>query len=455
MVIGGGAAGLAAATTAAREGTRVLLVADGELGGDCTFTGCVPSKTLIAAAAQGLTFADAMQRVRETITQVAATETAAQLKRAGVQVMRGRARLLGRHHVAVDGTRLQASTIILATGSLPAIPTIAGLREAPFLTTDTIFELTDPPESMAILGGGPVGCELAQALARLGVEVTIVETADRLLPDLDADASAVIASVFARDGIHVCTNSRVETVSGSGGRVELRLSAGAPLSAQQLLVATGRIPDTSRLDLPAAGVRTDDRGFVMVDRHLATSTPGVFAIGDVTGIFPHTHAANAMGRAAAGAARRRWRRPSFDPTPIPRVIFTDPEIAVVGTDDHTARHSGARVAYLPIAEADRALTADRVEGFVKIVAGPRRLMGNLGGGKVLGATIVSPRAGEMIHEIALAMRTRMFTGRLAQTVHAYPSWSIAVQQAAAQFFGEYGGRQAAPVRPAQGRSPGA
>jgi pyruvate/2-oxoglutarate dehydrogenase complex dihydrolipoamide dehydrogenase (E3) component len=172
----------------------------------------------------------------------------------------------------------------------------------------------------------------------------------------------------------------------------------------------------------------------------------VFAIGDVTGAFPHTPAANAMGRAAVGSAQHRWRRPSFNPTPIPRVIYTDPEIAVVGTDDHSVRDRGARVAYLPISEVDRAVAADRGDGFIKIVAGPRLLLRNLGGGRILGSTIVAPRAGEMIHELAPAMRTRMFTGRLAQTVHAYPSWSIAVQQAAAQFFGEHGGRRARPIR---------
>jgi pyruvate/2-oxoglutarate dehydrogenase complex dihydrolipoamide dehydrogenase (E3) component len=174
--------------------------------------------------------------------------------------------------------------------------------------------------------------------------------------------------------------------------------------------------------LDAAGVRTDERGFVVVDRHMATTADGVYAAGDVTGLFPHTRGAYAMGRVAIAAALRRFRRPWFDATVIPQVVFTDPEIATVGAAEHdlTAARR-ARVAFLPLWEVDRAITADRTTGFVKLLAGPRPILGNLGGGRVLGATIVSQRAGELIHEPALAMRTGMFTGRLAQTVHAYPT----------------------------------
>nr|WP_197519096.1 FAD-dependent oxidoreductase [Mycobacterium gordonae] len=445
VVIGGGAAGLAAATTAAQDRMGVALISDGPLGGDCTFTGCVPSKTLIAAAAQGLTFHDAMQRVRATVGEIAATESAACLRRAGVHVIDGRARLLGGGAVAVDGTRLRAGAIVVATGSRPAIPPLDGLAHTPFLTTDAVFDLREKPDSIVILGAGPVGCELAQALCRLGVDVSVVEAAERLLPDIDPDAAAVLSKVFTREGIRIHTASRVVAVSGDDAAVTVRLDAGHRIAAARLLIATGRVPDTKGLDLPAAGVRTHERGFITVDRHLATTAAGVFAIGDVTGLFPHTHAAYAMGRSAVGAARHRLRRPSFEPRAIPRVIFTDPEIGVVGTDRGNPEGRGARVAYLPLAEVDRAITAGRVDGFVKIVAGPRRLLRNLGGGQILGATIVAPRAGEMIHEPALAMRTRMFTGRLAQAIHAYPSWSIAIQQAAAQFFGEFGGRQAHPA----------
>jgi pyruvate/2-oxoglutarate dehydrogenase complex dihydrolipoamide dehydrogenase (E3) component len=445
IVLGGGAAGLAAASAAARAGAKVLLVADGDLGGDCTFTGCVPSKTLVEAAARGLSFADAMARVRATVARIAATEDETVLGELGIEVLRGRARFTGRDAVEVGGRQLRSSRIVIATGAAPAVPPIDGLAGTAFLTTESVFDLTDPPASLAILGAGAVGCELAQAFARLGVPVTLVEAADRLLPGIDPDASALLAEVFTGEGIAVRSGTEVTAVRGADGQVVLRTDTGAEVVAQRLLVAVGRRPATTGLGLAEAGVRTDEHGFVVVDKHLATTADGVYAAGDVTGLFPHTHAAYAMGRIAVGAALRRGRRPSFDGGAMPRVVFTDPEIATVGTAEHDVTDRRARVAFLPLSEVDRAVTADRTTGFVKLIAGPRPLLGNLGGGQVLGATIMSDRAGELIHEPALAMHTRMFTGRLAQAVHAYPTWSIAVQQAAAQFFGGYGGRRARPV----------
>lgn len=445
IVIGGGAAGLAAAEAAAHGKARVLLVAEGEIGGDCTFTGCVPSKTLIAAAAQGLSFPDAMARVRATVARIAATENESVLRGQGIEVLRGRARLDGGGTVDIDGRRLRSSHIVIATGASPMAPRIDGLADTPFLTTETVFDLTERPESLAILGGGAVGCELAQAYARLGVAVTIVEAADRLLSDVDPDAADLLAKVFAEEGITVHTNAEVTAVRADDDRVLLRTASGAEVSARRLLVAVGRRPATDGLGLAAAGVRTDERGFVIVDRHMATSADGVSAAGDVTGLFPHTHAAYAMGRVAVGAARRRTRRPAFTADAVPRVVFTDPEIATVGVAEHELDGRRARVAFLPLSEVDRAITADRTTGFVKLIACPRPLLRDLGGGRILGATIMADRAGELIHEPALAMHTNMFTGRLAQAVHAYPTWSVAVQQTAAQFFGGHGGRTARPA----------
>lgn len=445
VVIGGGAAGLAAATAATQAKARVLLVAEGEIGGDCTFTGCVPSKTLIEAAAQGASFSDAMERVRATVARIAATENETVLRRHGTEVLRGRARFTTRDAIEVDGQRVRGSRIVIATGATPIVPPIDGLDDIPLLTTESVFNLIDRPESLAILGGGAVGCELAQAFARLGVPVCIAEAADRLLPGVEPEASELLAKVFATESITVLTGAQITAARRNGGHVVLHTATGQQIPAQRLLVAVGRRPATTDLGLDAAGVRTNERGFVVVDRHLATSATGVYAIGDVTGLFPHTHAAYAMGRVAVGAALHRFRRPSFDATAIPRVVFTDPEIASVGAAEHEITDRRARVAFLPMSEVDRAITADRTTGFVKLLVGPRPVLRSLGGGRILGATIMAERAGEQIHEPALAMRTSMFTGRLAQTVHAYPTWSIAVQQAAAQFFGGYGGRTARPA----------
>ena len=449
VVIGGGAAGLGAARAAAATGARTLLVSEGEIGGECTFTGCVPSKTLIQAAARCAAFPGAMTAVRQAVATIAATETAEALAAEGIEVVRGRAAFTSPRELSVAGRVLRARRFVIATGSQPAIPPVPGLAEARYLTNETVFDLTELPARLTVLGGGAVGCELAQAFARLGSQVTVIEAAARLLPAADPAASQVIEEVFRAGGISLRTVVAAASVQQKDNGMALVLASGEKLGADRLLVATGRRPVTGQLGLEAAGVRLDDRGHIATDRHLATTARGIYAAGDVTGRMPFTHAAFAMGRLAArNALRRPWSPPgAFDTSAIPWVVFTDPEVAQVGlTEAQAAPHRGARVAYLPMREADRAVTAGRTEGFIKIIAGPRRVLGNTGGGRVVGATVVAARAGEMIHELALAMRTGMFTGRLAQTVHAYPTWSLAIQQAAAQFFGQFGGRTARNAR---------
>lgn len=448
VVIGGGAAGLAAARTGAGLGARTLLVADGPIGGDCTFTGCVPSKTLIEHAARGASFAQAMTAVRDAIQTVAATETAEALRGEGIEVLSGVAVFRSREEIRVGGRGLAAGPCVIATGAHPAVPAVPGLADLPYLTSETVFDLYEPPRSLAVLGGGATGCELAQAFHRLGVEVTVVEGAARLLPGEAPEASAIIAEVFAREGISVRTGARVVAAAGAAdGGIRLQLADGGPVEAQRLLVAAGRAPATGGLGLDRAGVRTGDRGHVVTNARLGTTAPGVYAAGDVTGRLQLTHAAYAMGRVAARNALGGRRQATYSEDGTPRVVFTDPEVAQVGLTESEAGDAGldARVAYLPMSELDRAITSGHTDGFVALIAGPRRLVGHRGGGRVLGATIVAARAGEMIHEPALAIRTGMFTGRLAQTTHAYPTWSIAVQQAAAQFFGTYGGRTARAI----------
>ena len=449
IVIGGGAAGLGAARAGAAAGARVLLVAEGEIGGECTFTGCVPSKTLIETAARGTAFPAAMAAVRHAVAAIAATETPDVLGADGIEVLRGRAVFTSSREVSLDGRGLRARAFIVATGSQPSVPPVPGLAGAGYLTNETIFGLGELPGRLAVLGGGPVGCELAQAFARLGSQVSVIEAAPRLLPAADPVASQVVAEVFGAEGISVRTGAAAASVKNDEKTVVLALVSGGEVTADRLLVAAGRRPVTGDLGVEAAGVHVDQRGCIVTDRHLATTARGIYAAGDVTGRMPFTHAAFAMGRLAArNALRRPWSPPgTFKTAAIPWVVFTDPEVAQVGlTEAEAATHAGARVAWLPVREADRAVTAGRTEGFVKIIAGRRGVLGNAGGGRVLGATIVAARAGEMIHEPALAMRTGMFTGRLAQATHAYPTWSLAIQQAAAQFFGESGGRTARNAR---------
>ncbi len=303
------------------------------------------------------------------------------------------------------------------------------------------------PSSLAVLGGGSIGCELAQAFSRLGSTVTVIEGLDRILPREDPDASAVITEALCADGVTIRTAEVVERVAALDrkGAAQLHLADGSTVEAERLLVAVGRSGAIGGLGLDAVDIETA-RGFIATDGTLATTAKGVWAVGDVTGRRQFTHAADEMGRIAAANALGRSARRRFSADAVPSVTFTDPEVAQVGSTEADAAEQGGRVAYLPMSEVDRAIAAQETFGFVKLIAGPRRLLRNAGGGRVLGATIVASRAGEMIHEPALAMRTGMFTGRLAQTVHAYPTWSVAVRQAAAQFFVETRGRRARAAR---------
>ena len=454
IVIGGGAAGLGAVRAALWAGADVALVTDGAPGGDCTFTGCVPSKTLLAAARDGLDFAGAMARVRATVEHIAATESADVLRGEGATVIEGRGRLVTHDTVAVGDRRITASRIVLATGSRPTVPDdIPGLDEAQPLTNETVFDLTEAPESLAIIGGGPTGCELAQAFALLGVQVTLFEHHQQLLPGEEPEAAATVRATLQADGVRVLRNITVAGVEalghkGSGPyRVLRRHSRSGGLSdavvVERLMVAAGRTPSTDGLGLEEMGMKLGPSGIIITDARLATSIKGVYAAGDVTA-WPRAmlaHAADEMGRIAAGNALGKGLRGRFRASMVPRVVFTDPEVASVGVIPWHAP-PGSRVAYLPLAEVDRAITDGRTDGFIAIVAGPRRLLRNAAGGRILGATIVAPRAGEMISEIVLAMRTGAFAGRLAQASHAYPTWSSGVQKAAAQFFGKIEGRQA-------------
>lgn len=449
VVVGGGAGGLTAAREANRRGARTVLVSEGPLGGDCTHTGCVPSKALLDAAARGQSFAEAIATVHQRIDDVAATEDADTLAREGIEVVSGRGRLAGGRGVDVDGRRIEGRHIILATGARAAVPPIPGLREQPHLTNETIFDLDAQPRRLAILGGGAIGAELAQAFRGLGSDVTVVEEEPRLLSSEEPEASAVIGERFRDRGVDVRCGARVERVERTEtGDVCLHLGDGTTVEADRLLVATGRTPTTDGLGLSDAGVEVDERDFIRTDDSLATTAPGIWAIGDVTGRMPFTHAAGRMAFVAVANALSRvpLRKARFDPRPIPWVTFTSPEVARVGMTEREAADHGGRVAYLPLSDVDRGMITGDTDGFVKLIAGPRRLLGNAGGGRLLGATIVAPAGGELIGQVALAMRTNMFTGRLAQTTQAYPTWSMAIQETAAQFFMTQRGHTARDAR---------
>ena len=454
VILGGGAAGLAAARETRRRGGAAVIVNRGPLGGDCTFTGCVPSKTVIEASRAGLDFTDAFDRARSVVAHIASTESADRLAEEGVEVIDDEGELAivrGNPGVSVGGRTITAKGVVLALGSRPFVPPIHGLDRVDYLTTENIWELKVAPESMAVIGGGAIGAELSQALAGLGVAVTMIEMGPGILSKEEPAASAVALEALSQAGVTVLTGATVTEVEPDGDGIAVVLADGRRVPAEQLLVAVGRRPNSHRGGLEAAGISLDGRGYVTNGDDLATSIDGVHVAGDLSGRLQFTHAADHMGRIAASNILSRWSRvkpQKFVSSQIPWVTFTSPEIARIGyTEAEAARaETGAVVADLPLDEHDRALAANSVDGFIKIIAAPRPVIGMAGGGRIVGATIVAERAGEMMAEIALAVRLGAFTGRLAQTVHAYPTWSYGVQKAAAQFFTTVEGRTARPAR---------
>ncbi|MFC8501615.1 dihydrolipoyl dehydrogenase family protein [Pedococcus sp. NPDC057267] len=430
LVIGGGTAGIVAAKTAARLGADVLLVERDEPGGDCLWTGCVPSKALLAAAdaaatvrdanrfgvaatVTGVDFTSVMGRVRHAIAQISPTDSPDALRAAGVEVRKGTARFTGPTTVDVDGDQLRFSRAVIATGATPAVPNVPGLTDAAPLTSDTIWALTELPTRLAILGGGGIGCELGQAFARLGAEVTIVEGADRLLPREDPRAADVVAAALAADGVKVVTGSTVTQVSGTGGGGgALHMGDGSRVEFDQLLVAVGRHPNTASLALPAAGVQTDGRGFITVDARLRTSNARVWAAGDLTGHPQFTHVAGVHGSVAASNAVLGLRR-KVSMTAVPRVTFTTPEVAAVGVGTGSPPR-GLQVLHWGNEHVDRAVTEGATDGFTRVVTDHR--------GRILGATVVGPRAGEVLAELTLAVTRGLRARDLAGVTHPYPTY---------------------------------
>lgn len=432
VVIGGGSAGLTGARLAAALGASVALVDRGRLGGDCLWTGCVPSKTLLHAAAEVHTarhadrygfpavtgpadWAAVVQQVRGAIAEIEPRDSPESLVRLGVEVLHGSARFTGPRGLDVEGRSLTFRHALIATGSSPQLPPVTGLAGAGALTTDSVWELPELPGRLLVVGGGPGGCELGQAFARLGSQVTVVESQQRLLPALSEEAGNLLTRQLLAEGVQVHTGALLRAVRP--GTAELITADGAEhgLPFDRLLVATGRRPQLGGLGPVAAGVGTDERGSVRTDARLRTSNPRVFAAGDVTGRLPFTHVAGAQAAdAVLNALLGLRRRLAYDA--VPYAVFTDPEIAQVGPTLEQARQrhgAGVRVRHLPHAELDRAVTEQATGGFTQLVLSPK--------GTIIGATVVGPRAGEAVVELAHAVRLKWTPGRLAATVHPYPT----------------------------------
>lgn len=446
LVIGGGSAGLVSAYTGAELGARVALVERSRTGGDCLWTGCVPSKSLLSAAAAvaaarraqafgvrsslDVDFTAVMRHVRSAISTIEPIDSVEALEAAGVTVLRGDGLLTGPRTVAVDGVPHAFQHAVLATGAAPVVPDIDGLADIEPWTTETLWDVETLPGRLVVLGGGPVGCEMAQAFARLGSAVTLIEATTRLLPREDPDAADLVHAALVADGVDVRLGCRAVTVSGEPrGAGEMLVDDGTSATSiafDAVLAATGRRPRTHGMGLEDAGVALDPRGGVRVDRYLRTSNPRVWAAGDVTP-FPHlTHLASQHGGLATANALLGLRR-AVDMSAVPRVIYTDPEVAAVGVPTwSSASGLASRTITRHHDHVDRAVADGRTDGF-------SRLALTRNGARIVGATIVGPRAGESIAEMTLAVRRRMRVTDLAATIHAYPTyadgpWNAAVDE---------------------------
>lgn len=430
VVVGGGTAGIVAAKTAARLGASTLLIERDRTGGDCLWTGCVPSKALLAVAGAAalardapklgvrtgqveVDFAQAMEHVHSTIAHIAPVDSVEALRADGIDVISGAALFVGPAAVRVNGQDHSFRRAVLATGAAPAVPPIPGLSQAAYLTSDTVWDLTRLPDRLVVLGGGSIGCELGQAFARLGADVTIVEGAARIMPREDAAAAALVEGALRRDGVQILTGRGVARVDGGpadGGRLVLDDESAVPYGT--LVVAVGRSPRTRGLGLESAGVEVDGRGFVVVDPHLRTTNRRIYAAGDLTGHPQFTHTAGVHGSLAGSNAVLGVRR-SVNLTAVPRVTFTHPEVAAVGLPTDPLPE-GLRLLQWSNTHVDRAVAEGDADGFTRLVADRK--------GRILGATVVGPRAGETLAELTLAVKHGLRTRDLAATIHPYPTY---------------------------------
>lgn len=439
IVIGGGTAGLVTAAGAAALGARVALVEREALGGDCLWTGCVPSKALIAFAKKTRDpgsgardpWSDAVAWLRSAQERIARHDDPARFRDMGVDVVLGTARLLGSGRVDADGRALRAKRVVLATGAAPAVPTIDGLEATGYLTYRTAFAQPGFFPSITILGGGPIGLEFAQTYARLGTKVTVLEFLPEVLPREDPEAARLVRRQLSAEGICVRTGFRVIKVTREAGCKVLYGAGGERVAAAELLVATGRRPGLSGLEPERAGVELD-HGAVRVDAKLRTTERGVWAAGDVTGGPQFTHAAEYMARIVVQNALTPISTRA-DYRLVPRVTFTDPEVAAVGMSAEEALAQGKRheVHRYDFAELDRAIVDGADTGFCKVVT--------TGRGKILGATIVGRGAGEFLMPLVIAMHRGVPLGGLASIIYPYPTMSEIVKRTAQRWYrGRYG-----------------
>jgi pyruvate/2-oxoglutarate dehydrogenase complex dihydrolipoamide dehydrogenase (E3) component len=451
VVIGAGTAGLVVAAGAAGLGVglKVALIERNLMGGDCLNVGCVPSKCVIRssrvvadirdAASFGINppnyididFAAVIERMRKIRAGISEHDSAVRFRKLGVDVFLGSARFVNENAIAVNDQQLRFKKAVIATGARAATPPINGLAEVGYLTNETVFSLTERPKRLAVIGGGPIGCELAQAFHRLGCEVTLLHKNSHLLDREDADAAEIVQQKFMREGLNLVLDSAIAQVEKtSTGKVIHYQQNGInnQIEVDEILVGAGRSPNVEGLNLEAVGVDYDKKHGVVVNDYLQTTNPRIFAAGDICMNWKFTHAADA-------AARIVIKNTLFSPFGLgksklsdlimPWVTYTDPEIAHVGLSAEEAKSQGLETdaIKIPFSSVDRAIYDGETEGFVKILH-------QRGSDRILGATIVARHAGEMISEITLAIATKQGLNALSGVIHSYPTQAEAIKKSA-------------------------
>lgn len=444
-IIGGGVAGLVAAGGAARLGARVALIERVSLGGDCLRSGCVPTKRLVRAAktfsimkmsaqfgldVRGVKadFARVMDSVRKTQEKIGEHDSPERFQKMGVHLFFGAGRFTSPHAFALENATVEARKFIISTGSSPAIVPIKGLREAGPLTNETALGLERLPLSIAILGGGPIGIEFAQVFARLGSEVTVLERGDRILPKEDKELSELLKDLLESEGVKVELNVEIRNLERMGTKPTVAAAGNKLYQADEVMAATGRKPNVEGLGLDVAGVEFDSRKGLVVDSHLRTTAPHIFGAGDVASPFAFTHVAEYLSGIALGNALFPLVKRTVDLRVVPWTTFTDPELARVGVTEDEAREKHGkevRVYRFPFEGVDRAVIDGDAKGLIKLVCRKK---------EIVGAHILGPGAGELIHEYVLAMRMGIPITEVSKTIHVYPTLSMGVKRAADQYY---------------------
>lgn len=446
IVIGAGSGGLVTAYIAAAIKAKVILIEKGEMGGDCLNTGCVPSKCLIASAkllhdikhsdtvgiksaSAEFDFIDVMNRVKEVIASIKPHDSVERYTSLGIDVIKGEATITSKNSVSVNGKEFTAKNIVIAAGAEPFVPPIKDIDTIDYYTSDNLWNLTELPEKMVVIGGGPIGCELAQCFTRFGSEVTVVEMLPQIIIREDPEFSNEILDVFKKEGINVLTGHRAEKVVRDGSMKKLICDADGKkveIEFDDMLVALGRAARLEGYGLENLNMDLEGKRAIPANEYLQAGHPNVYAVGDVVGPYQFTHAAaHQAWYAAVNSLFSPFKKFKADYSVLPWATYTDPEVARVGINELDAKQDNIayEVTRYDIGELDRAKTDGHAKGTVKVLTVP-------GKDKILGVTIISRHAGDLIAEFVLAMRHGLGVNKILGTVHAYPTWMEANKYAA-------------------------